>query len=96
MFFLSSTPPPTPLPRPRPAAPIPLQPPWPLPPQSSQLKKVNIDFSCALQLSSFYYLITCLKQDLEFYVDLWLTSTCLLHTANALEQSAFALCRGLA
>lgn len=38
-------------------------------PQSSQLKKVNIDFSSELQSSSLYYLIKYLEQDLFFYVD---------------------------
>lgn len=38
-------------------------------PQSSQLKKVNIDFSSELQSSSLYYPIKCLEQDLFFYVD---------------------------
>lgn len=38
-------------------------------PQSSRLKKVNIDFSSELQSSSLYYPIKCLEQDLFFYVD---------------------------
>lgn len=50
-----------------PAALIPFQPPRPLHLQSSQPKKVNIDFSSVLQSSSVYYPIRYLEQDLEFF-----------------------------
>lgn len=60
----SNNPPADPLPGP--ATLIPLPPPWPLHPQSSQPKKVSIDFSSVLRSSFFYYVITDPEQDLEF------------------------------